>query len=49
MPNGKAAFVKLIGVTNCKLSAIINKGISIEELFGKMVDSCTDYERLELV
>jgi len=47
-PNGKVQFVELIGVTDAELKAIIDKKLSVEELFEKLGSEYTDYERKSL-
>lgn len=47
-PNGKVQFVELIGATDEELKAIIDKKLSVKELFERMGSECTDYKRESL-
>ena len=44
-PNGKVEFVQFIGVTDAELNKIINKEITVEELYEKLGSDVTDYSR----
>ncbi len=48
-PNGKLHFVELIGVTNDELQAIMNKQLTVKELYQKLGSDVTDYHRSSLV
>ncbi len=48
-PNGKLHFVELIGVTNDELQAIMNKQLTVRELYQKLGRDVTDYYRSSLV
>lgn len=47
-PNGKVDFIKLIGVTDAELKAIMAKTLHVQELAGKIGD-LTDYTRESIV
>ena len=47
-PNGKVDFIKLIGVTDAELKAIMAKTLRVQELAGKIGD-LTDYTRESIV
>ena len=47
-PNGKLQFVELIGVTDNELKAIIDKKITVDELYEKLGCEYTDYARKSL-
>lgn len=47
-PNGKVQFVELIGVTDAELKAIIDKKLSVRELFERLGSEYTDYKRESL-
>ena len=47
-PNGKLQFVELIGVTDAELKAIIDKQLSVKELFERLGSEYTDYKRESL-
>ena len=44
-PNGKVEFVEFIGCTDSELKAIVNKEITVEELYNKIGSDITDYNR----
>lgn len=44
-PNGSVSFVEFIGVTNNELLAIQNKEIGVKELYEKLGNDITDYNR----
>ncbi len=44
-PNGSVSFVEFIGVTNNELLAIQNKEIGVKELYEKLGNDVTDYNR----
>lgn len=44
-PNGKVEFVEFIGVTDKELRAIMDKQITVRELYKKMGTDITDYNR----
>lgn len=44
-PNGKVEFIEFIGVTNADLQQILNKEISVRELYEKLGTDVTDYRR----
>lgn len=48
-PNGKVSFVELIGVTNNELLAIIDKQLTVKELYEKLGSDVTSYHRSSLV
>lgn len=48
-PNGKVAFVQLIGATDAELQSIINKEKQVEELLTLLGHTFTDYTRASLV
>ena len=47
-PNGIVDFVELVGATNSELEAIMNKKITVKELYRKLSSDVTDYNREEL-
>ncbi len=47
-PNGKVDFIKLIGVTDAELKAIMAKTLRVQELAGRIGD-LTDYTRESIV
>lgn len=47
-PNGKVDFIKLIGVTDAELKAIMAKTLHVQELAGRIGD-LTDYTRESIV
>lgn len=44
-PNGHVDFVELIGVTDNELKAIMNKETTVKELYEKLGNDITDYQR----
>ena len=48
-PNGKVSFVELIGVTNHELLAIMDKQLTVKELYEKLGSDVTNYHRSSLV
>lgn len=44
-PNGKVEFVELIGVTDAELKSIMQKEISVKELYGILGSDVTSYSR----
>ena len=48
-PNGKVTFVEFIGVTDKELQSIINKEISVRELYEKLGTDITDYMRTSII
>ena len=48
-PNGKVSFVELIGVTNHELLAIMDKQLTVKELYEKLGSDVTSYHRSSLV
>lgn len=47
--NGKVEFVEFIGVTDAELVAIMNKQLTVKELYKKLGSDITDYNRLSVV
>lgn len=47
--NGKVKFVEFIGVTDSELKAILNKEITVKELYSKLNSDVTDYNRDSIV
>ena len=47
--NGKVEFVEFIGVTDSELVAIMNKQLTVKELYKKLGSDITDYNRLSVV
>lgn len=48
-PNGKVKFVEFIGVTDAELQAIINKKLTVIELYKKLNSDITNYNRESVV
>lgn len=48
-PNGKLEFVEFIGVTKNEIEAIKNKEITVKELYEKLGNSITDYNRESVI
>ena len=48
-PNGKVSFVELIGVTNHELLAIMDKQLTVKELYEKLGSDVTNYHRSSFV
>lgn len=48
-PNGKLQFVQLIGMTDKELKQIIDKKLTVEELFSKLSNTLTDYTRDDII
>lgn len=48
-PNGSVAFVELIGVCDDELKAIMNKEVTVEELYDKLGSDITNYHRDSVV
>ncbi len=44
-PNGKVTFIELIGATDKELKMIMGKELKVAELYSKISDSITDYNR----
>lgn len=44
-PNGKVMFVEFIGTTDDELKAVLNKEITVKELYEKLGTDLTDYNR----
>ena len=44
-PNGKVDFVQFIGVTDNELQALLHKEINVSDLFEKLGNDVTDYNR----
>lgn len=44
-PNGKMEFVELIGVTDNELQALLNKEITVKDLYEKIGSDITNYNR----
>ena len=47
--NGKVDFVEFIGVTDSELKTILNKELSVKELYEKLGTDITDYHRDSLI
>ena len=47
-PNGKVKFVEMIGVTDNELQKIISKEIDVKELYSKLGNDITDYNRASI-
>lgn len=47
--NGKVKFVEFIGVTDSELTSILNKQITVKELYAKLNSDVTDYSRESIV
>ena len=48
-PNGRVDFVELIGVTDAELKSILNKEMTVKELYEKLNSDVTDYYRDSVV
>lgn len=48
-PNGRVDFVELIGVTDAELKSILNKEMTVKELYEKLNSDVTDYHRDSVV
>ncbi len=48
-PNGKVCFVEFVGVTDSELKAILNKQISVKELYEKIESDVTNYNRKSVI
>ena len=48
-PNGRVNFVEFIGVTDKELQAIIKKEIKVAELYEKLGNDITDYDRESVI
>ena len=48
-PNGKVEFVEFVGATNNELQAIMNKQITVQELYKKLETDITNYSRKSVV
>lgn len=48
-PNGKVKFVEFVGVTDKELKAIYNKEIRVKELYEKLENDITDYNRNSVI
>lgn len=48
-PNGKLCFVEFVGATDSELKAILNKEISVKELYEKLGSDVTDYNRKAVI
>lgn len=48
-PNGKVEFVEFVGATNNELQAIMNKQITVKELYKKLETDITNYNRKSVV
>lgn len=48
-PNGKVQFVEFIGCTDNELTALKNKEIRVEELYKKLGNDLTDYNRESVI
>ena len=48
-PNGKLDFVEFVGVTDSELKAIINKELSVKQLFKKIGTDVTSYNRKSVI
>ena len=48
-PNGKVKFVQFVGVTDNELSSIINKELSVKELYNKIGTDVTSFNRESVV
>lgn len=48
-PNGKVDFVEFVGATNNKLLALKNKEITVKELYKKIGNNITDYNRVSVI
>lgn len=48
-PNGKVEFIELIGVTNTEIEAVKNKELKVKELYSKIGNGITDYNRKSVI
>lgn len=48
-PNGKVEFVEFIGVTNKEIEAVKNRKICVKELYIKLGNGITDYNRKSVI
>lgn len=48
-PNGKVEFVEFIGVTNREIEAVKNKELEVKELYIKLGNEITDYNRKSVI
>ncbi len=48
-PNGKVTFLEFIGVTDNELKAIINKSITVGDLYTKLGSDITNYNRQSVI
>ena len=48
-PNGKVEFVEFIGVTDSELQAILNKELTVRELYSKLGSDLTNYNRNSII
>lgn len=48
-PNGEVGFVEFVGVTNKEIEAVKNKEIRVKELFEKIGNDVTDYNRESVI
>lgn len=48
-PNGKVIFVEFVGVTDRELKSIMNKEISVRELYDKLGTDITSYNRNSVI
>ena len=48
-PNGKMEFVELIGVTDKELKALLNKEITVKDLYEKIGSDITNYNRESVI
>ena len=48
-PNGKVDFVEFIGVTDSELQAILNKELTVRELYSKLGSDLTNYNRNSII
>lgn len=48
-PNGKVEFVEFIGVTDAELKAVLNKELTVKQLYEKIGNDITNYHRDSVV
>ncbi|WOO37686.1 suppressor of fused domain protein [Anaerocolumna sp. AGMB13020] len=48
-PNGKVTFIELIGATDKELKMIMEKELKVKELYSKISNSLTDYNREDCI
>ena len=48
-PNGKVEFVEFIGVTDSELQAILNKELTVRDLYSKLGSDLTNYNRKSII